>query len=67
MYAMSVSWLTWGEAKSQVFWSQDMDMDDHSVGEVVVGNATSEATERERERELNSLEVVQEMICISLV
>ncbi|CBJ32080.1 acid phosphatase/ protein serine/threonine phosphatase [Ectocarpus siliculosus] len=44
MYAMSVSWLTWEETKSQVFWSRDMDMDVHAVGEVVVGNATRYST-----------------------
>lgn len=58
MYAMSVSWLTWQEAKSQVYWSTDMDVDIHSVGEVVEGNATSEATSR--------IEVVPEMMTLLL-
>lgn len=38
LYAMSVSWLTWGEAKSQVFWGLEAEGLDH----VAIGNFTSE-------------------------
>lgn len=41
LYAMSVSWLTWTDARSQVLWGRDMDV----LEEVVVGNATRETEE----------------------
>lgn len=37
-YAMGVSWLTWADAKSQVFWGRDV----AALEEVVTGNSTSE-------------------------
>lgn len=40
VYAVSVSWLTWEDAKSQVLWGRDTD----ALGEVAVGNATREST-----------------------
>ncbi|CAM9841713.1 unnamed protein product [Scytosiphon promiscuus] len=40
LYAMSVSWLTWVDAKSGVLWGQDT----HVLEEVVLGNATRYTT-----------------------
>ena len=39
-YAVSVSWVTWGDAKSQVFWGREAD----ALTEVVAGNSSSELT-----------------------
>lgn len=39
-YAMSVSWLTWVGAKSQVHWGRELD----ALDRVVTGNSTSEFT-----------------------
>lgn len=38
-YAMSVSWLTWVDARSQVFWGREAG----ALNEVVTGNTTSES------------------------
>lgn len=38
LYSMSVSWLTWVDAESQVLWGRDTDV----VEEIVVGNSTRE-------------------------
>lgn len=39
VYAVSVSWLTWVDAKSHVFWGRDVD----ALREVAAGNATRES------------------------